>query len=130
MLTFSLWGDFMTVGQRIKRLRLKNNLTQEDIAKKIGVAIQTIYKYENEIVTNIPSDKIERMAVAFGVSPAVLMGWDESTTPEEKPDDVKLDENIIIYHRNGKTVKKKMSKEKMALLSSMLDALPDDDGEL
>lgn len=71
----------MTIGQRIKYLRLKCNLTQEDVAKKVGVAIQTIYKYENEIVTNIPSDKIEKIASALGVSPAVIMGWDELESP-------------------------------------------------
>lgn len=44
----------MSIGRRIKRLREDLGLTQEDVAKKVGVATQTIYKYENDIVTNIP----------------------------------------------------------------------------
>lgn len=66
----------MTIGKRIKKLREENKLTQEDVAKKIGVAIQTIFKYENEIVTNIPLDKIEKLAEALHTTPAYLMGWE------------------------------------------------------
>ena len=48
----------MTIGERIKNLRLKNNYTLDEIADKLGTSRQTIFKYENNIVTNIPSDKI------------------------------------------------------------------------
>ena len=65
----------MTIGQRIKQLREKANLTQEAVAKRIGVATQTIFKYEKEIVTNIPLENVEKLAEVFGVSPASLMGW-------------------------------------------------------
>lgn len=66
----------MSVGKRIKRLREDLKLTQEEVAGKVGVAIQTIYKYENEIVTNIPLDKLEKIAAALSTSPSYLMGWD------------------------------------------------------
>ena len=66
----------MSIGRRIKRLREDLGLTQEDVAKKVGVATQTIYKYENEIVTNIPLDKLEKIAAVLNTSPSYLMGWD------------------------------------------------------
>lgn len=72
----------MTIGQRIKDLRLQNRLTQEDVANYIGVAIQTIYKYENGIVTNIPSDKIELMAKVLKTTPAYIMGWKTATSDD------------------------------------------------
>jgi transcriptional regulator with XRE-family HTH domain len=65
----------MTIGEKIKRERIRNNLSQEDVAKAIGSTKQAIYKYENGIVTNIPMDKVEMMASIFGVTPAYLMGW-------------------------------------------------------
>ncbi|MBQ2819503.1 MAG: helix-turn-helix domain-containing protein [Clostridia bacterium] len=65
----------MTIGQRIKQLREDANLTQEAVAKRIGVATQTIFKYEKEIVTNIPLENIQKLADVFGISPAALMGW-------------------------------------------------------
>ena len=69
----------MGIGKRIKELRLKKQLTQEEIAKSIGVATQTVFKYENEIVTNIPSDKIEGLANILGTSPSYLMGWEDNS---------------------------------------------------
>lgn len=65
----------MTVGERIKKLRLKLGISQVEFADKINVSKQTLYKYENYIVTNIPSDKIEQSAKILNVSPAYLMGW-------------------------------------------------------
>ena len=47
-----------TQGTRIKRFREKNGLTMEEVGKSIGLTKQAIYKYENDIVTNIPYDKI------------------------------------------------------------------------
>lgn len=75
----------MTVGERIKSLRLKNGMSQVEFAEKIDVSKQTLYKYENNIITNIPSDKIEAAANVGGTSPAALMGWDElsKSTPRK-----------------------------------------------
>lgn len=66
----------MTTGERIRAYRLQHNMTQDDMAEKLNVKKQTVYKYENGIVTNIPLDKVEAMAEIFGVSPAHLVGWD------------------------------------------------------
>ena len=66
----------MTKGQRIKQRREELNYKLTELAEKIDVSKQTLYKYENDIVTNIPSDKIEQLAQALKISPAYLMGWD------------------------------------------------------
>lgn len=67
----------MNKGQRIKSLREKSGLTMEELAKKLGTTKQTIYKYENDIVTNIPSDRMEALSKILQCSPAYIMGWDE-----------------------------------------------------
>ncbi len=64
-------------GDRIKNLRINNKMTLEEAGEKIGVSKQTLYKYENNIITNIPFDKIEGLAKLFHISPAVIMGWDK-----------------------------------------------------
>ena len=64
-------------GDRIKNLRINNKMTLEEVGEKIGVSKQTLYKYENNIITNIPSDKIEGLAKVFNISPAMIMGWDK-----------------------------------------------------
>ena len=69
----------MTIGQRIKALREQKGISQIELAKKIGVSKQNLYKYENGIISNIPSDKIEAAAAALETSPAYIMGWKNST---------------------------------------------------
>lgn len=74
-------GDKMNIGDRIKELRISARMSQQELADKLNVAKQTIYKYENGIVTNIPSDKIEMMASLFHVTPQSIMGWIDAPDP-------------------------------------------------
>ena len=74
----------MTIGERIKLHREKANLTQDELAKQLNTTKQTVYKYENNVVTNIPSDKIEKMAELFGVNPGYLMGGEPIFVNEDR----------------------------------------------
>lgn len=71
----------MTIGERIKELRERLGMSQVDFATKINVSKQSLYKYENNIITNIPSDKIEAAAKIGNVSPSYLMGWENNISP-------------------------------------------------
>ena len=75
----------MSVGLRIKTAREKKNLTLEEVAKRCETTKQTIYKYENEIVTNIPYDKIVLLSKALDVSPSYLFGWEEKKDSPSEP---------------------------------------------
>ena len=66
------------LGDRLKELREERNLSQTEVANKIGITKQNLYKYENGIIENIPIDKIEALANYFDVSPSLIMGWDDS----------------------------------------------------
>lgn len=67
----------MDRGKRIKEVREERGLTQEELGRLCGTTKQTIFKYENNIVTNIPTDRLEKLSVALKVTPAYLMGWEE-----------------------------------------------------
>ncbi len=73
----------MTFGDRMKARRISLDKTQEDIAAIVKVTKQTIQKYENNIITNIPSDKIELIAMALDIAPCTLMGWDDKISKDE-----------------------------------------------
>ena len=64
----------MTKGERIKRLREHRGINQTALADRIDTSKQTLYKYENDIITNIPSDKIEALAEALGTTPRLYYG--------------------------------------------------------
>ena len=99
----------MTVGQRLKQLREKAGLSQVDLAAKLNVSKQNLYKYENDIITNIPSDKIEEAASILNVPPSYIMGWtkfDDRCSGKEADDNderlSKLAANILKFHGDQK----------------------------
>lgn len=67
----------MTIGQRIRSIREEKNLGLTELASKVQISKQTLYKYENDIITNIPSNKIEEIAKVLETTPGYLMGWEE-----------------------------------------------------
>lgn len=67
----------MTVGDRIKQTREKMGISQIELATKIQTSKQTIYKYENNIITNIPYDKLISISKILDVTPSYLMGWEK-----------------------------------------------------
>ena len=74
----------MTIGERIKKKRIESGFSQVDFANKIDVSKQTLYKYENNIITNIPSDKIEAISKVLNLSPMYIMGWEDLEPPIPK----------------------------------------------
>lgn len=83
----------MSIGKKIRELREARGMSLEDVAKLCGTARQTIYKYENEIVTNIPYDKIVMLAKALNTTPSNLFGWPEEETDKKiSPDEMQLTE--------------------------------------
>lgn len=76
----------MTIGSRIRKRRELLGISQTDLANMVKISKQTLYKYENGIITNIPSDKIEAISNKLDVSASYLMGWttDEVISMVEK----------------------------------------------
>jgi transcriptional regulator with XRE-family HTH domain len=64
----------LTQGQRIRKLRLEKRYTQEYLAKMLCTTKQAIYKYEADIVTNIPPQKFLLLAQLLGTTPEALKG--------------------------------------------------------
>lgn len=95
----------MTIGENIKRNRLLKDMTLEELSQKVGVSRQTLSRYETGVINNIPSDKIEALALALGTTPGILMGWETQDSAPEKS----------------------TSKRKIEILARNLDELPDED---
>lgn len=67
----------MNVHKNIKMFREKEGWTLEELGKKIGTTKQTIKRYEDGDIKNIPYDTIIELAKCFKISPGCLMGWEE-----------------------------------------------------
>ena len=63
------------VANKLKELRKSRGLTLEALADALGTSKQTIHRYENGVISNIPSEKVEALAKELGTTPSDLMGW-------------------------------------------------------
>lgn len=79
----------MTIGQRIKQLRVQKGFSQEELGEKIGVKKAAINKYETGIVVNLKRSTLIKLADALDTTPVYLMWGDDDQT---KPADTALDE--------------------------------------
>ena len=73
-------------GDRIRDCRIRHHLTQDDVAKYLGIGKQAVYKYEIGAVTNIPLENLEKMATLFNTTPEYLAGWtDDADEKKMRP---------------------------------------------
>lgn len=79
----------MTMGQRIKELRLHEGWTQEELGKKLNLQKSAIAKYENGRVENLKASTILKMAEAFKVRPSYLMGWIDQAKQSDISEEIK-----------------------------------------
>ena len=88
----------MGIGKRIKKRREELQLSQDELAKKVGYTSRsTINKIEKEI-NDITQSKIVAFADALDTKPAYLMGWDndlEKKAEEFKPYTIETLKKII-----------------------------------
>lgn len=74
----------MNIGGRIKARRIALNISQDDLAKKLGYKSRSSI---NKIELNgqdLPADKIYAIASALETTPAYIMGWSNSVDNTEE----------------------------------------------
>jgi len=64
----------VVIGQRMRKARIKLNMPGREMAVKLGITPQQIYKYENG-ENNIPNHKISTICKFLDISPDELFGW-------------------------------------------------------
>lgn len=70
-------GELLNSGDRIKQLRIQNNLTLEELGKRVGVGKSTVRKWETGAIANMRRDKIAKLADALGTTVMDIMGIDD-----------------------------------------------------
>jgi len=56
-----------TIGENIKRIRAKQGISQDDLARKAGLKYSTLAKIEGDFVTKPGVQMIAKIAKALGV---------------------------------------------------------------
>ena len=78
--------------ERIKSEMQKHSFTLLEIERKTGIKKSSMQRYMSGETGKIPLDVIKKLAEAFGVSAAYLMGWEESDQNKNSPAEVQLSE--------------------------------------
>lgn len=86
----------MTIGERIKKRRKEVGMSAETLAERIGKSPATVYRYENGDIRNLDSRSLLPIADALGVTPGILMGWDENR--EVFPSNVRPISDLHVQH--------------------------------
>lgn len=76
----------MTIGEMIKTRREELGITQVELADRLEITKQLLYKYETGRITNIPLKTLEHIAEELKMDPAVLVGWADEDENEELKD--------------------------------------------
>ncbi len=100
----------MSLGENLKRRRRACNMTVEEVANRLGVSRQTVFRYENGGIATIPSGKLQALAEIFGTTPAILLGGEESEMSSNgkakilhsEPRVITLTEDPLPWIYNGK----------------------------
>ena len=71
------------VGDRIAEIRKSKNLTQEELAKEIGITRSNLSKYENNAI-HLNDEMMIRFALALEVSLDYLVGLESVTEKDKK----------------------------------------------
>ena len=71
------------IGKRIRTLREKYGMTQEELAHRVGYTSKTTINKIEMGVNDIQQNKIVRFAQALHTTPGALMGWVEEEVREE-----------------------------------------------
>ena len=99
-------------------LCLQKGVSPNAAAKEMNISSGTVTEWKNG--REPQNATLRKVADYFGVTVDYLIG------KTEKPaDEGELTEDVVIYHRDGKTVKRTFTKEQLALFHAMLDAMPE-----
>lgn len=74
----------MGIGTRIKEIRTLKQLSQEELAIKMGYKSRTSINKIELGLADVSSSKVQEFAKVLGVSTSYLMGWESQTKTKQK----------------------------------------------
>jgi toxin-antitoxin system, antitoxin component, xre family len=111
------------IANKLKTLRIENNLSLKKVADFLNITSSTILKYENTDITNIPIDNINKLAKIYKVTPSYILGLDDYDKNE-----IHLSEEekeLILNLRKEKENNEKLFKESCKKYPELITELED-----
>ena len=93
----------LTLGERLKDLRVEQHLTLEALAERTGLSKSALAKYESDDVTDISVYAVTTLAGFYGVTTDYLLGVTENKKRSDAAlADLHLSDGAVDILRNGK----------------------------
>ncbi len=91
----------VTIGEKMKSLRIAKGLTQEELGEMIGVKRAAVNKWESGMVQNLKRTTIQKLAEIFDVNPATFIdGSENSETSRTAPLLSEHEVTVALAYRN------------------------------
>ncbi len=111
--------------ERIMELCKNKGVTGSRMCLDLGMSKSTLSDIKSGRKNGISTATAQKFASYLGVSVDYLLGEEPNEKEPSVTIDEELEEDVIIFHRDGKTQKRKFTKDQMAMLMAMVDAIPD-----
>ena len=93
----------LTLGERLKDLRVERNLKLEALAEQTGLSKSALSKYESDDVTDLSIYAVTTLAEFYGVTTDYLLGVTENKKrPDAVLSDLHLSDGAVDVLRNGR----------------------------
>lgn len=106
-----------TIGGRIKQRREELQISQDELAKKLGYKSRSSINKIEVGSQNLTQPKIKALAIALETTPSFIMGWDEE---KKSPDSNRLSDAQIQLVELAKTVPEDKAEKVLAILKLLL----------
>lgn len=70
----------MTKGEKLYNARMERGYTRAQVEKLSGINDKLLFKYEKDIITNIPLENLEKLCDLYGINPSYVVGWEDSVS--------------------------------------------------
>lgn len=116
---FNMKLDSYNIGEKIRNLRVKYKLTQEQLAEKSDLSVNFISKLERDKKTNISIDKLLKICSVFEITiPEFLDEKNNISISELSPSTIKL---INELRNLNSTKQERLSKSILTIFSELIN---------
>lgn len=74
--------NYQEIGQKIKQKRKSLNLTQLQLAEKVGLTESSISRYESGKIATMPTSTVNKICSVLNIKPSELLGITEENSFE------------------------------------------------
>ena len=100
----------MTVSDRIRAQMKLCNLSYGELAAATGLAKSAVHRYATGQTDKVPTEALEKLARALGVTPSFLTGWEQPHTlaahfegEEFSEDELREIENFVRFVKSRRS---------------------------